>query len=114
MRDLSANRLDQARFFFNTTITECGNVLPALLGLAACDFLEKNYDKAQAKYAQAIKLYPSKSGAATRVGFGLACYKLGQVRRIVNRKIWKLFWIECYTRIGVLQFLTRIFLFLET
>ncbi len=114
MRDLSANRLDQARFFFNTTITECGNVLPALLGLAACDFLEKNYDKAQAKYAQAIKLYPSKSGAATRVGFGLACYKLGQVRRIVNRKLWKLFWIECYTRIGVLQFLTRLFLFLET
>lgn len=81
MRDLSANRLDQARFFFNTTITECGNVLPALLGLAACDFLEKNYDKAQAKYAQAIKLYPTKCGAATRVGFGLACYRLGQVRK---------------------------------
>ncbi len=80
MGNITANRLDQARFFFDTIVKECGNVLPALLGLAAVDFLEKNYDKAQAKYTQAIQLYPNKSGAATRVGFGLACYKLGQVR----------------------------------
>ena len=80
MRDLSANRLEQARFFFDTTLKECGNVLPALLGLAAVNCLEKKFEKAQSMYAQAIKLYPNKSGAATRVGFGLACYRLGQVR----------------------------------
>jgi RNA polymerase-associated protein CTR9 len=61
-------------------LKECGNVLPALLGLAAVNYLEKKYEKAQSIYAQAIKLYPTKSGAATRVGFGLACYRLGQVR----------------------------------
>jgi len=81
MRDLSANRLEQARFFFDTTLKECGNVLPALLGLAAVNCLEKKFEKAQSMYAQAIKLYPTKSGAATRVGFGLACYRLGQVDR---------------------------------
>jgi RNA polymerase-associated protein CTR9 len=80
MRDLSANRLEQARFFFDTTLKTCGNVLPALLGLAAVNYLEKNYVGAQGMYAKAIRLYPSKSGAATRVGFGLACYRLGQVR----------------------------------
>ena len=80
MLDLSANRLDQARFFFDTTLKECGKVLPALLGLAAVNYLEKKYEGAQSMYAQAIRLFPSKSGAATRVGFGLACYRLGQVR----------------------------------
>lgn len=80
MLNLSANRLDQARFFFETTVKECGEVLPALLGLAAVCYLENNYEAAQHKYAEAIRLYPSKSGASTRVGFGLACYRLGQVR----------------------------------
>lgn len=81
MLDLSAKRLDQARFFFDTTLKECGKVLPALLGLAAVDYLEKKYEGAQNMYAQAIRLFPTKSGASTRVGFGLACYKLGQVDR---------------------------------
>lgn len=81
MLNLSANRLDQARFFFETTVKECGEVLPALLGLAAVCYLENNYEAAQHKYAEAIRLYPSKSGASTRVGFGLACYRLGQIDR---------------------------------
>ena len=80
MLNLSANRLEQARFFFDTTLKECGKVLPALLGLAAVCYLENNYEAAQNMYAEAIRLYPSKSGASTRVGFGLACYRLGQVR----------------------------------
>ena len=80
MLNLSANRLEQARFFFDTTLKECGKVLPALLGLAAVCYLEENYSAAQKMYAEAIRLYPKKSGAATRVGFGLACYRLGQVR----------------------------------
>ena len=80
MLNLSANRLEQARFFFDTTLKECGKVLPALLGLAAVWYLESNYEAAQNMYAEAIRLYPTKSGAATRVGFGLACYRLGQVR----------------------------------
>jgi RNA polymerase-associated protein CTR9 len=81
MLNLSAGRLEQARFFFDTTLKECGRVLPALLGLAAVMYLEKNYEGAQGVYAEAMKLYPAKSGAATRVGFGLACYRLGQVRK---------------------------------
>lgn len=81
MLNLSANRLKQAKFFFDTTLKECGRVLPALLGLAAVMYLEKNYEGAQGMYAEAMRLYPSKSGAATRVGFGLACYYLGQVDR---------------------------------
>jgi RNA polymerase-associated protein CTR9 len=81
MLNLSAGRLEQARFFFDTTLKECGRVLPALLGLAAVMYLENNYEGAQGVYAEAMKLYPAKSGAATRVGFGLACYRLGQVRK---------------------------------
>jgi len=81
MLNLSADRLEQARFFFDTTLKECGKVLPALLGLAAVFYQENNYEAAQNMYAEAIRLYPSKSGASTRVGFGLACYRLGQVDR---------------------------------
>jgi len=44
-------------------------------------YLEKDYAGAQGMYAEAIRLYPHKSGASTRVGFGLACYRLGQVDR---------------------------------
>ena len=79
MLNLSAGRLEQARFFFDTTLKECGRVLPALLGLAAVYYLEKNYKEALDMYSEAMRLYPNKSGASTRVGFGLACYKLGQV-----------------------------------
>lgn len=81
MLNLSTGRLEQAKFFFDTTLKECGQVLPGLLGLAAVMYLEKNYEGAQGTYAEAMRLYPEKSGAATRVGFGLACYRLGQVDR---------------------------------
>lgn len=81
MLNLSTGRLEQAKFFFDTTLKECGEVLPALLGLAAVLYLERNYEGAQGMYAKAMQLYPEKSGAATRVGFGLACYRLGQVDR---------------------------------
>jgi RNA polymerase-associated protein CTR9 len=79
MLSLQANRLEQARFFFDTTLKECGKVLPALLGMAAVLYSEKNYEAAQNTYAEAIRLYPTRSGAPARVGFGLACYRLGQV-----------------------------------
>ena len=81
MLNLSLTRLDQARFFFDTTLKHCGAVLPALLGMAAVLYGEKDYKGAQEMYARAIRLYPAKSGASTRVGFGLACYRLGQVDR---------------------------------
>ncbi|KAL3919817.1 MAG: hypothetical protein SGILL_003565 [Bacillariaceae sp.] len=81
MLNLQHNRLEQARFFFDTTLKECGKVLPALLGMASVMYLERNYQGAQNTYAEAIRLYPTKSGAATRVGFGLACYRLGQIDR---------------------------------
>jgi len=78
-------RLDQARYFFDTTLKHVGPVLPALLGMASVEFYEKNYHKALKLYGTAIQLYPSspkKSAAASiRVGFGLCCYKLGQVDR---------------------------------
>jgi RNA polymerase-associated protein CTR9 len=81
MLNLSVGRLDQARFFFDTTLKQCGPVLPALLGMAAVLYGDKDFKGAQDMYAKAIRLYPEKSGAPTRVGFGLACYQLGQVRR---------------------------------
>jgi RNA polymerase-associated protein CTR9 len=76
-----ANRLDQARFFFDTTLKQCGPVLPALIGMAAVVFGEGKYQQAQEYYGQALKLHPVQSGAAVRVGFGLASYQLGQVDR---------------------------------
>lgn len=81
MLNLSAARLDQARFFFETTLRQCGPVLPALLGMAAVLYGEKDYKGAQEMYAKAMRLYPIKSGSSTRVGFGLSCYRLGQVDR---------------------------------
>jgi tetratricopeptide (TPR) repeat protein len=57
--------------------------LPALLGMAAVLMGEKDYKGAQEMYAKAIRLYPEQSGAAARVGFGLSCYRLGQVRAVV-------------------------------
>ncbi|KAL7562218.1 hypothetical protein ACA910_013472 [Epithemia clementina (nom. ined.)] len=78
---LEKNQFDQARFFFQTTEKQCGLVLPALLGMAAVLFAEKDFKGAQAKYSVAIRQYPEKSGAPARVGLGLSCYKLGQIDR---------------------------------
>jgi tetratricopeptide (TPR) repeat protein len=79
--NLSVERLEQAKFFFETTLKQCGQVLPALLGMACVHFKEGNYLDSLEMYSRAMTLFPNKSGAATRVGFGLACYKLGQVDR---------------------------------
>ena len=79
--NFSADRLDQARFFFDTTLKQCGQVLPALLGMASVLYREKDYLGAQDLYAKALKNYPDAGGAAVRVGFGLASYRLGQVDR---------------------------------
>lgn len=82
MLALAQNRLDQARFFFeNLTLRECGEILPALLGMAAVKYMEKDYAGALELYGRAITKYPKQSGAATRVGFGMACYRLGQMDR---------------------------------
>jgi len=81
MLNLSVGRLDQAKFFFQTTLKQCGPVMPSLLGMAAVLYGERDYKGAQQMYAEAIRKYPKKSGASTRVGFGLASYRLGQVDR---------------------------------
>ena len=79
MLNLESGKLEQAKFFFQTTLKQCGPVLPALLGLAAVLFGQGDYAAAQEQYATALRRHPGY--AATRVGFGLACYKLGQVDR---------------------------------
>jgi RNA polymerase-associated protein CTR9 len=76
-----ANRLDQARFFFDTTLKQCGRILPALIGMAAVVFGEGKFQQAQDLYGEALRLHPHQAGAAVRVGFGLASYQLGQVDR---------------------------------
>lgn len=81
MMHLSVSRFQQAKFFFETTLRECGQVLPALLGMACVHYKEGNYQESLDMYSLAMKLFPNKSGAAARVGLGLACYKLGQVDR---------------------------------
>lgn len=81
MLNLSAGRAVQAKFFFQTTLKECGPVLPGILGMAAVLYGEGKYLAAQSKYTEAIRKYPVESGAATRVGFAYTCYQLGQVDR---------------------------------
>ena len=79
MLHLTAGRTDQAQFFFETTLKQCGQVLPALLGMAAVRYKKEDYAGALEMYGRAMALFPQKSGSETRVGFGLACYRLGQV-----------------------------------
>ena len=84
MLNLSIRRMDAAKFFFDTTMKQYGHVLPALLGKASIHFAEKEYAKAQSDYAKAMTLYSPSipgAGASVRVGFGLCCYRLGQVDR---------------------------------
>lgn len=81
MLNLWQGKHDQATFFFQTTLKQCGPVLPALLGTAAVSFAQGDYTAAQTAYGQALRKYPHASGAASRVGFGLASYALGQVDR---------------------------------
>ena len=81
MLNLALGRVDQARFFFEQlTLRECGEILPALLGMAAVKFAEKDYAGAQTLYGRAMQKFPD-CGASVRVGFGLTCYKLGQIDR---------------------------------
>ena len=81
MLNLAVNR-KQARFFFETmTLRAYGEILPALIGMAAVKFMEKDYRGAQDLYARAMEKFPVQSGAAVRVGFGMACYRLGQMDR---------------------------------
>ena len=47
MLNLSSGRLDQAKFFFQTTLKQCGPVMPALLGMAAVLYGEGDYKGAQ-------------------------------------------------------------------
>ena len=74
---------DQAKFFFQTTLKQCGPVLPALLGMAAVLYGQGDYEAAQSHYATAIRKYPNHptASAALRTAFGLTCYQLGQVDR---------------------------------
>ncbi|GAX09979.1 RNA polymerase-associated protein CTR9 [Fistulifera solaris] len=74
---------DQAKFFFQTTLKQCGPVLPALLGMAAVLYGQGDYEGAQNHYATAIRRYPNHptASAAMRTAFGLTCYQLGQVDR---------------------------------
>jgi len=81
MLNLSIGRIDQARFFFDTTLKHAGQVLPALLGMAAVKYAEKEFGESLELYGRAIMLYPQTCGASVRVGFGMCCYRLGQVDR---------------------------------
>ena len=49
--------------------------------MAAVKFLERDYAGALDLYGRAMRRYPRESGSATRVGFGMACYRLGQIDR---------------------------------
>jgi RNA polymerase-associated protein CTR9 len=82
MLNLANNKFDQARFYFeNLTFGKYGEILPALIGMAAVKYLEKDFTGAQELYGRAMTKFPVQSGAAARVGFGMASYKLGQIDR---------------------------------
>ncbi|GKY99266.1 hypothetical protein MPSEU_000881700 [Mayamaea pseudoterrestris] len=91
MLQLSVSRLDQAKFYWETTLQQAINCLPALLGMAAVQYGQGQYQLAQDSYAKAIQQAAASSAngavlglaaqASLRVGFGLASYQLGQVDR---------------------------------
>lgn len=82
MLNLASNKYDQARFYFeNLTLGQYGEILPALIGMAAVKYLEKDFKGAQDLYGRAMTKFPVQSGAAARVGFGMASYRLGQTDR---------------------------------
>eukprot|EP00574_Skeletonema_japonicum_P003093 CAMPEP_0201724210 /NCGR_PEP_ID=MMETSP0593-20130828/8030_1 /ASSEMBLY_ACC=CAM_ASM_000672 /TAXON_ID=267983 /ORGANISM="Skeletonema japonicum, Strain CCMP2506" /LENGTH=1304 /DNA_ID=CAMNT_0048215435 /DNA_START=52 /DNA_END=3966 /DNA_ORIENTATION=+ len=82
MLNLANNKYDQARFYFeNLTLGQYGEILPALIGMAAVKYLEKDFKGAQDLYGRAMTKFPVQSGAAARVGFGMASYRLGQTDR---------------------------------
>jgi len=82
MLNLAQKKFDQAKFFFdNLTMRQEGEILPALIGMAAVKYLEKDYKGAQELYAKAMEKFPVQSGAAVRVGFGVACYMLNEIDR---------------------------------
>lgn len=81
MLNLALEKHDVARFFFQTTLDQCGPVLPALLGMGAVMYGQGQYREALQQYDKAIRTYPQQSGAPARVGLGMCCYQLGQVDR---------------------------------
>ena len=80
--------LERAEAHFTHAIAEAGNILPALLGLAAVDFRGRKFEKAQKWYAMAMANYPDTCPPGARVGFGICCYKLGQVDRAKGEQGW--------------------------
>ncbi|CAM9129407.1 unnamed protein product, partial [Choristocarpus tenellus] len=76
---LSQGELDRAKYFFENARKKRKN-FPATLGEAAISFHHGNYEQALELYSEAIRLNP-RCSASIRVGFGLCCYKLGQVSR---------------------------------
>ena len=83
MLNLSFERYEQAKFFFKTTLEQCGPILPALLGMAAVHVKCQEYEDAQELYGQCMRLEKDSTHqkAGARVGFAYACYKLGQIDR---------------------------------
>lgn len=81
MLKLWQGQLDQATFFFETTLKQCGPILPASLGMASVQFARGDIRGALASYSSAIRKFPRKAGAPARVGLGLCCHRLGQVDR---------------------------------
>lgn len=76
---LCQGELDRAKYFFENARKQRHN-FPATLGEAAVNFHNGNYKQALDLYSEAIRVNPECS-ASVRVGFGLCCYKLGQIAR---------------------------------
>jgi len=75
--NILANHLDQAQFFFSTTLQQNGkDVLPAVLGLGAVLLKRGDYKGAAVQYATALK--HADAGASVRVGLAWCYYQMGQ------------------------------------
>jgi len=66
---------ERARHFFQAALSDRGQILPALLGLALLSYHQNDYPTSIRFYSDAIRLFPNRSGPGARVGLGMACYQ---------------------------------------
>ena len=75
---LRRNQVREAKNRFTAALDLTSNEsMYALLGMAACSFMEGNYELARNNYASCIRQYSTKCPPTVRVGLGHCFYKLG-------------------------------------
>ncbi|CAM9716511.1 unnamed protein product [Chrysoparadoxa australica] len=78
---MTVGEVNRAKYQFENALKQPEESIPGHLGRSACVcFCEGKYADALDHYSRVIRLHPNCS-AGVRVGLGLCCYHLGQIRR---------------------------------